>query len=156
MQLDLNNLPNDTELLHRLVRDMASVVERRDDEIERLQLIIKQLRRARFGRRSERVDPDQLALGLEDVETDKARAEMAEKPRRKRTDRKPRRKPLPAHLPREEVRIDVGTAACAGCGGALHPIGESVSEMLDWVPAQLRVIRICRPKYGCRACGTVR
>jgi transposase len=124
--------------------------------LERLQLVIKQLKRARFGRRSERVDADQLALGLEDVETDKARAEAAQKPRIKRTDTKPRRKPLPAHLPREEVRIDVGTAACGCCGGALHPIGESVSEMLDWVPAQLRVIRICRPKYGCRACGTVR
>jgi len=156
MQLDLNNLPTDTALLHHLVRDMASVVEQRDDEIERLQLIIKQLQRARFGRRSERIDADQLALGLEDVETDKARAEVAQKPRTKLKDRKPRRKPLPAHLPREEVRIDVGTAACACCGGALHPIGESVSEVLDWVPAQFRVIRICRPKYGCRNCGTVR
>jgi transposase len=156
MQLDLNNLPTDTDLLHRLVRDMASVMDRRDGEIERLQLIIKQLQRARFGRRSERVDPDQLALGLEDVETDKARAEAAQKPRGKRKDSKPRRKPLPDHLPREEVRIDIDATACACCGGALHPIGESVSEMLDWVPAQLRVIRICRPKYGCRTCGTVR
>ena len=155
MQLDLNNLPTDTAVLHHLVRDMASVVEQRDDEIERLQLIIKQLQRARFGRRSERIDADQLALGLEDVETDKARAEAAQKPRTKSKDRKPRRKPLPDHLPREEVRIDVGAAACACCGGALHPIGESVSEVLDWIPAQFRVIRICRPKYGCRSCGTV-
>ena len=155
MQLDLNNLPSDTALLHRLVRDMASVVERRDDEIERLQLIIKQLQRARFGRRSERIDADQLALGLEDVETDKARAEATLEPRIRSNDGKPRRKPLPDHLPREEVRIEVGTAVCACCGGALHPIGESVSEMLDWVPAQFRVIRICRPKYGCRVCGTV-
>ncbi|HEX5865558.1 MAG TPA: hypothetical protein VF014_15110 [Casimicrobiaceae bacterium] len=52
MQLDLDNLPSDTVLLHRLVRDMASVVERRDGEIESLQLIIKQLQRVRFGRRS--------------------------------------------------------------------------------------------------------
>src|SRR6266511_3833353 len=156
MQLDLDSLPSDTVLLHRLVRDMASVVERRDGEIERLQLIIKQLQRARFGRRSERIDADQLALGLEDVETDKASAEAIQEPAAKPTDRKPRRKPLPNHLPREEVRIDVGTQACTCCGGALHPIGESVSEMLDWVPAQLRVIRICRPKYGCRTCGTVR
>ena len=156
MQLDLNNLPTDTPLLHSLVRDMASVVERRDDEIERLHLIIKQLQRAQFGRRSERIDADQLALGLEDVETDIARAEAAQKPRTKRKDSRPRRKPLPDHLPREEVQIDVGTAACACCGGALHPIGESVSEVLDWIPAQFRVIRICRPKYGCRTCGTVR
>src|SRR5215470_645595 len=81
MQLDLNNLPTDTALLHGLVRDMASVVERRDDEIERLQLIVKQLQRARFGSRSEHIDADQLALGLEDVETDIARAEAAPKAR---------------------------------------------------------------------------
>src|SRR6516225_7710435 len=155
MQLDLDNLPSDAALLHSLVRDMASVVERRDGEIERLQLIIKQLQRARFGRRSERIDADQLALGLEDVETDKACAEAAQQPAAMPKDGKPRRTPLPDHLPREEVQIDVGTETCACCGGALHPIGESVSEMLDWVPAQLRVIRIRRPKYGCRTCGTL-
>src|SRR6266487_4112005 len=70
MQLDLDNLPSDTTLLHRLVCDMAAVVERRDGEIERLQLIIRQLQRAQYGRRSERLDADQLALGLEDVESD--------------------------------------------------------------------------------------
>jgi hypothetical protein len=155
MQLDLNDLPSDTALLHRLVRDMASVVEQHESEIDRLQLIIKQLQRARFGRRSERIDADQLALGLEDVETDIARAEAAQKPRVRSGDGKPRRKPLPDHLPREEVRIEVNAEVCACCGGVLHPIGESVSEMLDWVPAQFRVVRICRPKYGCRACGTV-
>ena len=66
MRLDLENLPSDIDLLHRLVRDMATVVETRDDEIERLQRLIKQLQRRQFGRRSERLDPDQLALGLED------------------------------------------------------------------------------------------
>lgn len=75
MRIDLDNLPVDTALLHRLVRDMASVVEHRDGEIERLQLIIKKLQRAQFGRRSERIDDDQLALGLEDIETDLAQAE---------------------------------------------------------------------------------
>jgi transposase len=75
MQLDLNNLPSDTVLLHRLVHDMASVVAQRNGEIERLQLIIRQLQRAQYGRRSERLDPDQLALGLEDVEGDVAHAE---------------------------------------------------------------------------------
>ena len=91
MQLDLNDLPSDTALLHRLVRDMASVVEQHESEIDRLQLIIKQLQRARFGRRSERIDADQLALGLEDVETDIACAEAAQKPRVRSGDGKPRR-----------------------------------------------------------------
>ena len=54
MQLDINNLPTDTALLHQLVRDMAAVVEHRDGEIERLRLIIKKLQRGQFGRRSER------------------------------------------------------------------------------------------------------
>jgi transposase len=51
--------------------------------------------------------------------------------------------------------LDVEGDECPGCGGRLHPIGEATSEMLDWVPAQLRVVRIRRPKYGCRACGTI-
>jgi len=62
---------------------------------------------------------------------------------------------FPEHLPREEVKLDLNTRACPGCGGALHPIGETTSEMLDWVPASLRIIRTRRPKYGCRACGTI-
>jgi transposase len=53
------------------------------------------------------------------------------------------------------VRLDVESHDCPGCGGRLHSIGEATSEMLDWVPAQLRVVRICRPKYGCRTCGTI-
>jgi transposase len=62
---------------------------------------------------------------------------------------------LPAHLAREDVRLDLGHQACPCCGGELHLIGETVSEILDHVPARLRVIRIRRPRYGCRACSTI-
>ena len=67
------------------------------------------------------------------------------------------RKFLPDHLARQDILLDAnaGQTGCAVCGGRLHQIGESVSEMLDWVPAELRVLRIRRPKYACRACGTV-
>src|SRR5882724_7410990 len=156
MQLDLNNLPSDTTLLHRLVRDIAATIEHRDSEIERLQAIIKQLQRAQFGRRSERLDPDQLALTLEDIDSDIGRIEESRPVIVSEPPVAPsRRAPLPDHLPREDILLDVDGEACSCCGGALHAIGESVSEMLDWVPAQLRVVRITRPKYGCRACGKV-
>ena len=146
MQLDLNNLPSDPELLHRLVRNIVTTIEHRDGEIERLKSIIKQLQRMQFGRRSERIDPDQLALGLEeDVDSDIAQVKQGQ-PATAAADSPaastPRRKPLPDHLPREDVRLDVDDKTCSCCGGALHPIGESISEMLDWVPAQLRVIRV--------------
>lgn len=144
MQLDLNNLPSDTTLLHRLVRDITATIEHRDSEIERLQAIIKQLQRAQFGRRSERLDPDQLALTLEDIDCDIGRIEESHPPAVTETPEAPsRRKPLPDHLPREDILLDVDNEACS-CGGGLHSIGESVSEMLDWVPAQLRVVRITR------------
>lgn len=156
MRFDLDHLPSDTALLHRLVRDMADAVEAADDEITRLRTIIKELQRARFGRRSERLDPDQLALALEEVETDLGRLETDPSPvAAAPSTERPRRRALPEHLPRETRLIDVDSPVCTGCGGALHPIGESVSEMLDWVPAQLRVIRITRPKYACRTCATL-
>ena len=59
---------------------------------------------------------------------------------------------LPAHLPRVEVLVDVEDKSCPCCGGSLHVISEDTSEMLDIVPAQLRVKVIRRPRYACRAC----
>src|SRR5690349_5357662 len=118
MRLDLDNLPHDTVLLHQLVRDMAAVVSTRDDEIERLQAIIKKLQRMQFGRRSERLDADQLALGLEDLDADIGRIEES-RPIMVRPSTRPLREALPDHLPRENVLIDIAHDACPGCGGAL-------------------------------------
>lgn len=63
MQLDLDNLPSDTALLHRLVRDMAAIVEHRNGEIERLQLLIRQVQRTQYGRSSERLVLTNSRLG---------------------------------------------------------------------------------------------
>jgi transposase len=59
---------------------------------------------------------------------------------------------LPAHLPRIETIVDIEDRACPCCKGALHQNGEDVSERLDVVPAQFRVLVTRRPKYACRAC----
>jgi transposase len=163
--LDLDALPDDVDALHRLIRELAAQQDgdraelvQAQTEIQRLRLIVQRLQRHQFGRRSERADGDQLALELEDIETDIARIEArlpVMPPSARSSEPTPRRPKLPDHLPREDVHLDVGGEACPGCGGVLHAVGESVSEMLDYVPARLRVLRIRRPKYGCRACGTI-
>ena len=159
MDIDLAALPDNVETLQRMVRTLAAEranLTEAQAEIERLRLIVQKLQRSQFGRRAERLDDDQLQLGFEDLNADIARVEATlplatVKTPRSRSDRPS----LPAHLPREDLRLDLEHQACPCCGGELHVIGETVSEMLDHVPARLRVIRICRPRYGCRACGTI-
>src|SRR5439155_8726468 len=96
-------------------RDTAqSKYEVAQAEIEKLRLLIRQLQRGRFGRRSERLDPDQLQLALEDLEQTAAAAEAVqeEAAARSSTPRAPRARrrnlgALPAHLPRVETLVDV-------------------------------------------------
>ncbi len=102
-----------------------------------------------------------MAFGLEDLEADLARAEVL-RPAAPTPDsnapgpaKPPRRAPLPEHLPRTETVIPAPCNACPECGGALHDAGATSSEMLDWVPASIRVVRITRPKKACRCCGTL-
>ena len=131
----------------------------REAENEKLRLLVQRLLRHRFGRRSEQLDPDQLQLGLEDLEQAVAEGEAAQdaaaqSEEQQRRGARPRRNhgALPVHLPRYEVVIDVDEQACPCCRGALHLIGEDRTEQLDIVPAQLRVRVTRRPRYGCRAC----
>jgi len=162
MDIDLTALPVEVDALHRLVRELATQVADDDvqlatarAEVERLRLIIQRLQRTQFGRRSERLDDEQLALGLEDLDTDLGRAEARHPAPLAEPKQELRERALPDHLPREDVAIDIEEHLCPCCGGALHAIGETVSEVLDFVPARLRVLRIRRPKYGCRTCGTI-
>ena len=159
MDIDLADLPDNVETLQRMVRTLATEranLTEAQAEIERLRLIVQKLQRSQFGRRAERLDDDQLQLSFEDLHADIARVEATlPSTTVKRPRSRPDRPSLPAHLPREDIRLDLEHQACPCCGGELHVIGETVSEMLDHVPARLRVIRICRPRYGCRACGTI-
>src|ERR671928_149049 len=180
MSLALDDLPRDPDGLLQRLQQMAEVIARQNAglislqaerdtawcerdaaqaEVEKLRLLIRRLQRGRFGRRSERLDPDQLQLGLEDLEQTAAAAEAAQEAAaaaRGSTPRTPRVRRrnlggLPAHLPRVEVLVDLEDKNCPCCGGASHVLGEDASEMLDIIPAQLRVKVIHRPRYGCRA-----
>ena len=157
-------LPNDVMALQALLRSVlaerdAALAERDriSEQNERLRHLLGQLQRARFGRSSERLDPDQLELALEDVEQAIAQGEAQAERRQPRRAAHGRERPagrpsLPAHLPRVEVVIEPPEKICPCCRGALHRIGEDVAERLDVVPAQYRVIVTRRPRYGCRAC----
>src|SRR3954447_17955875 len=127
-------------------------------ESERLSQIIKALQRHRFGRRAESLPDDQLLLGLEEAEQVEAagHAQAEEAAPTEKTGRSAKRRvnrgALPAHLPRLETLVDAESTICPCCSGPLHRIGEDVSERLDIVPAQVRVVVIRRPKAACRAC----
>ena len=136
--------------------DLAVAKREAEAEIERLQSILNAFLRHRFGRKSEQLDPDQLQLGLEDVETALGVARAAREvgtiqPKGDRP-RKGNRGSLPAQLERIEQIVDLDNKACPCCGGGLHQIGEDVAERLDVVPITFRVLVTRRPRYGCRAC----
>ena len=136
-----------------------ALIAERDEllrRVERMRQIIRQFQRAQFGRHSERLDPDQLQLALEEREIASAQMQVAAE--KQATTSRPRselgqRKSLPAHLPRIEVVIEPETTSCRCCGGAMHVIGEEKSERLDVIPAQHRILVTRRPKYACRACA---
>jgi transposase len=129
--------------------------------IEQYKAQLAKLRRMQFGRSSEKLDTqiEQLELMLEDLEEgEAARTALAaprapDQPRRER--RQPVRRPLPDHLPREEIVHDPGSV-CPGCGGTrFSKLGEDVSEVLEKIPARLKVIRHIRPKLSCRCCERI-
>ena len=159
-----DDLPTDPEALRALLiterARHAEEIARITHERDRLRAIIHELQRHRFGRRSERLDPDQLALALEDIEQTvaaiEAAADRAGPPDRPRARRKINRGALPAHLPRIEIVVDLPDATCPCCAGKMYKIGEDVAERLDVMPAQFRVLVVHRPRYACRSCtGTV-
>ena len=130
-------------------------------QIEHLKLVIEKLRRMMFGSKSEKVtiQVEQFELQLEETETEQAAAEentaasvSEDKPRSKS---RPSRKPLPAHLPREVIRHEPGQDCCPDCNGALRLFGEDVAEILEYIPANFKVIRHVRPKFACKQCERI-
>src|SRR3974377_2446889 len=156
-------LSKDTKLLHK-DEQLLSKDEQlawRDEEIERLKLLIAKLRRTQFGRKSEKLDweIEQLELKLDELEASRAQQATASPPPmaaaavNRATKRA--RMSLPAHLPRETHKILPKQEACPDCGGALKPLGEDVSEILERVPEHFIVIRTVRPKVAGAGCDKI-
>ena len=151
---DLDTLGPDA--LKALVLAQRSELDSRESEIESLKLLILKLKRMQFGPRSEKFsrEIEQLELQLEDLEANQAAAKPQPVPaaaatRDAKARRKPARRPLPAHLPRETETITPKQEACPGCGGKLRLLGEDVCETLEYIPARFKVMRTVRPKLSC-------
>jgi len=161
-----DSLPDDIDALRALAvnaiaeRDVA--LAERDRLIAMNEKLRQLLRKAQgFEAKSERLaklHPDQLNLALEDIEQTIAKAEAieekrqpAEAPRKRRINRGA----LPAHLPRIHETVAPASTNCPCCQQPMHMIGEEMSERLDVIPAQYRVIVTHRPRLACRACERI-
>jgi transposase len=162
-------LPTDLAEAHALIlrqREELAAAEVRasgaEAMIAHLKLMIAKLRREQYGQSSERGRKvlDQLELQLEELEAetsenavtaeDKAAGAAVTSYARRR----PVRAPLPAHLPRERVVIPA-PCACPVCGGRLAKLGEDITETLEIVPRQWKVIQTVREKFTCRSCEKI-
>ena len=173
------NLPRDVahlstqelrDLTAALIAQLSAKDEQltaKDEELKFKQLKIDQLthemgvlKRWRFGRRSERLDPTQRSLLEESIDEDleaislELEALRGKRTREERPKDKPRRTALPSHLPRREIRHEPGNTVCS-CGCQLERIGEDVSEKLDYTPGTFQVERHVRGKWVCRSCETL-
>jgi len=172
-----DSLPTDLAAAHALIlaqRDALvvaeakaaaaeSVAKSRALEIEQLKYQIAKLKHEQYGQSSERgAVLEQLELKLSELEEDASEAEAAAQLAAERAKievksfarRRPARRPLPAHLPRERV-VYPSPAACPCCGGTLHKLGEDVTETLELIPRQWKVIQHVREKFSCRTCEAI-
>jgi len=167
---DLQNLSPDqlrtlVMQLQETVTTQAQGLAERDASIHQLQTHkdkltheLALLRRHRFGKRSEGLDKQQLALldALvdEDIAAIEAELEKASVASPQRERKKPKRQALPSDLPHTEIHHEPENTNCA-CGCAMTRIGEDVSEKLDYQPGTFSVERHIRGKWCCRDCDSL-
>ena len=164
MSLSRPTLPSDPDELRAFAEALQAELYAKTLTIEKLKAQLAVLRRARFGRSSEKLDRDieQLELLIGDLEEgdaeSKARTAAATgAPGRAKpeTARSRGRQPLPDHLPREIIRHEA-VCTCPACGGTVFSkLGEDEREVLEYVPSHFKVVVHVRPKLSCRGCETI-
>ena len=171
METTRDALPDDVEVLKALVlaaqAEVAAERAARSDDralIAELKLTIEKLKRERFGAKAERTSRliDQMELQLEELEATATEDELAAEAAAARTTtvatfqrKRPTRQPFPEHLPRERVVVP-GPTSCSCCGSSrLRKLGEDVTETLEVVPRQWKVIQTVREKFSCRECEAI-
>lgn len=159
MIAELLTLREENSELRSMLQKNAVSIESKDIEIDRLEMELRLLRHKLYAPKSEQMAVDDVQAHL--FNEAEATTEREEKPAEEQEivsyrRKKGGRRPLPENLPRiEEVHDIPEEAKVCGCGSSLSRIGEEVTEELDIVPRQCRVIRHIRPKYACRQCEGV-
>ncbi|MDO6724969.1 IS66 family transposase [Celeribacter halophilus] len=169
MSKPVENLPDDPAVLKAMIAllqaendKMATSLRVHDQLVQALRLRIAKLQKLAFGKSSEKVEREieQLELALEDLfiamaeDDDQPIDEGQDEPDVEDVSPEPklRRRPrVSAETPRERRELDPGSC-CPDCGGDLRVVGEDVSELLDMIAAQMKVIQIARIKKSCRCC----
>lgn len=145
-------LPSNPDDLRDFAARLLTDLKYRDLKIAKLEHQLAGLRRDRFGSSSEALDQLQLSLEDEEIAAASEGADQAGKPDADKTAKgKPKRKPLPDHLSRNEEVLSPGDT-CGNCGGSLNALGEDVTEELEYIPGRFVVNRIVRPRMVCSCC----
>ena len=147
---EIGPVPEDPEELRAFTARLLAEVKAQAILIEKLRHQLAGHRAHRFGASSETAEQLQLALETSEI----AAAAMTARLRLPDVEEKgrPKRRPIPDHVPRMEVELSPAADACADCGGKLRRIGEDVTEELEYVPGRFIVNRIVRPRLACTCC----
>jgi transposase len=156
---ELRRLEAELESQRKILSEQSQELRSGSEQIEHLRLVIEKLRRMMFGAKSEKIvlQLEQLEFHLEELESSQAEMEAAVERVRPADEPKtrPRRKPLPEHLPREVITHLPHGDCCPDCGAHLRQFGEDVAEQLEYIPESFKVIRHVRPKFACSGCDRV-
>lgn len=144
------SLPEDPAELRAFTALLLAEVKSQAVLIAKLRHQLAGHRAHRFGASSETAEQLQLALEMSEIAIAAMTARLR-LPDDAPAD-KPKRKPIPDHIPRMEVELTPGNTACAQCGGKLRRLGEDVTEELEYVPGRFIVNRIVRPRMACSGC----
>ena len=146
MEVKTQNLPDNIEVLKHIILELSG-------EVSLLKNRLYALLRNSYGTKSEKFDPNQLALFAELLE-DVKQAKSQEQSKPKEKTKGHGRQKLPRNLPRKKVIHDLpdDEKACKCCGKELVKIGEDKSEQLEYIPASLLILEHVRIKYACKNC----
>jgi len=159
MKIDLKNLPNNPDILQRIIIALNSENQSLSEENQSLKNQLALLKAQRFGKSSEKLDKqiEELEQRIEANELDAVVFDIPENDNDLRTKAKtqPKRLKLPEHLPRENVTLNPDSE-CPDCGGKeFRKIADDISETLEHVPSSFKVIRYIRPRCACNSCDKI-